>query len=99
MTASPLDRAEGALLGHAIGDALGLGTEFLSRERVASWYPEGLHDYAQIVRDVHRAKWQPGEATDDTGQMLALAGVLATLRDTLRTAPTLDLAEALDLWL
>lgn len=101
MTSSLLDRATGALLGHAIGDALGLGTEFLSRERVANWYPEGLHDYGQIVRDVHRAKWQPGEATDDTGQMLALAGVLVTLRDALPTAPSLelDLAEALDLWL
>jgi ADP-ribosylglycohydrolase len=104
MTPSPNpvpDRAAGALLGHAIGDALGLGTEFLSRERVRAWYPDGLHDYAQIVRDGHRSKWRPGEATDDTGQMLALAGVLAALRPSLPAAPSLeaDLARALDAWL
>ena len=100
VTSSHLDRAKGALLGHAIGDALGLGTEFLSRERVRAWYPGGLHDYGQIVRDPHRTKWKPGEATDDTGQMLALAGVLADLRDALPAAPTLeaDFARALDLW-
>jgi ADP-ribosylglycohydrolase len=66
-TPAHLDRAEGALLGHAIGDALGLGTEFLSRERVLAWYPQGLRDYAQTVRVPHRSKWKPGEATDDTG--------------------------------
>ncbi len=99
--AAVLDRARGALLGHAIGDALGLGAEFLSRERVRAWYPHGLRDYAQIVRDPHRSKWRPGEATDDTGQMLALAGVLADLRAELPAAPTLelDLARALDAWL
>ncbi len=94
------DRGEGALLGHAIGDALGLGTEFLSRELVREWYPEGLRNYTQIVRDAHRSKWRPGEATDDTGQMLALAGVLADVHETLPTAPTLELdfARALDAW-
>ncbi len=99
--AAVLGRAQGALLGHAIGDALGLGAEFLSRERVRAWYPDGLRDYAQIVRDPHRRKWRPGEATDDTGQMIALAGVLAELRAGLPAAPTLelDLARALDAWL
>ena len=89
-------RAAGTLLGHAVGDALGLGTEFLSRERVAEWYPRGLLDYDAIVRDPHRRKWKPGESTDDTGQMLALADVLAEHGD----GPTFEaaFARALDAW-
>lgn len=71
------DRGVGALLGHAVGDALGVGAEFLSGETVNRWYPRGLLDYADIVRDGHRARWQPGEGTDDTGQMLALAAACA----------------------
>lgn len=69
-------RARGALLGHAIGDALGLGAEFMSAEQVGRLYPQGLRAYEDIVRGAHQRKWEPGEATDDTGQMLALARVL-----------------------
>lgn len=66
------DRAEGILLGQAIGDALGLGTEFMSKDQVAASYPNGLHDYGQIIQDRHRSRWRPGEWTDDTEQMLCI---------------------------
>ena len=56
----------GCLVGQAVGDALGIGAEFLSKEKAASYYPNGLQDYSQIVQDRYRSNWKPGEYTDDT---------------------------------
>ena len=66
------DRARGALFGNAIGDALGVGAEFMTRDDIAHHYPDGLNDYADIVRDAFRSVWLPGEWTDDTDQMLCI---------------------------
>ena len=67
------DRIAGCLWGQAIGDALGLGTEFMSRTEVMNWYPEGLERYEQIISDWHRSRWEKGEWTDDTDMMLCIA--------------------------
>jgi ADP-ribosylglycohydrolase len=61
-----------ALYGHAVGDALGLGTEFLTKSEIAELYPDGLQDYAEIVQDDHRSRWPVGAWTDDTDHMLCL---------------------------
>jgi len=55
------DRIAGCLWGQAIGDALGLGTEFMSRDEVLHNYPEGLSEYSQIVQDFHRERWCQGD--------------------------------------
>ena len=39
------DRFTGVLFGQAIGDALGLGSEFMSKEEVLRYYPNGLSSY------------------------------------------------------
>ena len=67
------DRIAGCLWGQAIGDALGLGTEFMSRDEVLHNYPEGLSKYSQIVQDFHRERWSQGDWTDDTDMMLCIA--------------------------
>lgn len=66
------DKMEGCLLGQAIGDALGLGSEFMSKSQVVRTYPDGLRRYAQIIRDSHRRRWPRGAWTDDTDMMLCI---------------------------
>lgn len=66
------DKIRGCLFGQAIGDALGLGTEFLSKEEVHKFYPQGLSQYNQIIQDPHRRRWKIGAWTDDTDMMLCI---------------------------
>ena len=66
-------RIKGVIFGQAIGDTLGLGTEFMPRAEVFQNYPRGLSMYSQMVQDWHRSKWRPGEWTDDTDMMLCIA--------------------------
>jgi len=72
------DRVRGVIFGHAIGDALGLGTEFLSKQQVRIYYPNRLEDLEQIKRDAHRRRWAVGDWTDDTDQMLCILDSLLT---------------------
>lgn len=66
------DKMMGCLYGQAIGDALGLGTEFMTKEDVSKYYPSGLHHYNEIIQDAHRSRWTKGAWTDDTDMMLCI---------------------------
>lgn len=58
------ERFLGTIFGQAVGDALGLSTEFMSKQEVDRFYPNGIEDYSQIVQDDHRRRWQrEGEVT------------------------------------
>jgi ADP-ribosylglycohydrolase len=72
MTEQQKDKIKGVFFGQAIGDALGLGTEFMTRNQIAEYYPNGLFDYFQIVQDKHRQRWKTGDWTDDTDQFLCI---------------------------
>ncbi len=69
LTALQLDRAMGALLGLACGDALGAPYEFLPR--VPYTTPIGMVGG-------NRMRWAPGEWTDDTAMAHGIASVAAT---------------------
>lgn len=66
-------RLAGCFMGYAIGDALGLGTEFMTEREAAIRYPQGLTDYSQIIRDAHRGQWKRGDFTNDTRILLTIA--------------------------
>lgn len=74
------DRIKGCMFGQAIGDALGLGTEFLTKTEVARRYPGGLTDYSQIYQDAHTSRWHKGDWTDDTDMWLCIARAVISSR-------------------
>ncbi len=68
-----IDKIKGVLFGQAIGDALGLGTESMSKKEVELYYPNGLSCYDEIIQDYHRSRWNKGDWTDDTDMMVCIA--------------------------
>ena len=67
------DKIRGVIFGQAIGDALGLGTEYMTKKEVNRYYPNGLAYYDQIIQDYHRKRWAKRAWTDETDMMLCLA--------------------------
>ena len=76
-----INKIEGCLYGYAIGDALGLGTEFMTRDEVKVRYPDGLRHYEQIIHDAHRTGWKKGEFSTDTKLLLEMAESIIERRD------------------
>lgn len=68
-----LDKIRGLIYGQAIGDALGLSTEFMNKEKVIETYKsiDNL-SYENIVQDDFRDAWIKGDWTDDTDQMILI---------------------------
>ena len=62
------DKMLGALFGQAVGDALGMGAEFMSKEKVHEVYPSGLRHYSDIKNNAIGV-FRPGDYTDDTEMM------------------------------
>jgi ADP-ribosylglycohydrolase len=65
------ERARGALLGLAVGDALGAAVEWLHPDQIRSRYGGSLRDM------VESPVWERGEWTDDTAMALELAASMA----------------------
>lgn len=66
-------RAIGALLGSAVGDALGAPFEFGESGRYAATFPTPVFDGIGEMQGGGSFGWRPGEFTDDTQMALALA--------------------------
>ncbi|MBX3141901.1 MAG: ADP-ribosylglycohydrolase family protein [Trueperaceae bacterium] len=68
-------RAAGMLAGVAVGDALGMPSEFLSRETIREWYG-GITDLRTADARHPHARLPAGSVTDDTDHTLLLADLL-----------------------
>ena len=88
------EQIRGTVYGQAIGDALGLGTEFLTKAEVQTYYPYRLTRYGQILRDAHRRRWPKSTWTDDTDQMLCIFDSLLKKQ----SVDILDIASRLHQW-
>ncbi|TPX59610.1 hypothetical protein PhCBS80983_g02358 [Powellomyces hirtus] len=93
MKESVKDKIKGLVFGAALGDAVGLATEFLTKQEANHLYGQGPIRFGSssfslttpdeqgfpFHRDGHRSRWQEGDFTDDTDQLLLLVqSVLAT---------------------
>ena len=67
------DKLKGCLYGFAIGDALGLGTVFMTRREASIRYPQGLTSFDQIIKDAHRKLYSLGEYSNCTNYVLMMA--------------------------
>src|SRR5579875_613750 len=75
--AAEQDRAEGALYGLAIGDALGMPTQSLPREQIVARYGELIPGFLPgPPGHPLAAGLAAGATTDDTEQALLLAGLV-----------------------
>lgn len=74
-----VDRIKGTIYGNCIGDAIGLATEFMTKGAAEEKYGKNPNlQYNIFVRDFHRARWDEGDWTDDSDQMLLiLDGIFA----------------------
>ncbi|KAF0536944.1 ADP-ribosylglycohydrolase [Gigaspora margarita] len=71
------DKLKGCIFGAALGDAVGLATEFLSKEKAKKLYGIGPISFGsdkgyKFHVDRQREKWFAGEWTDDTDQQLLI---------------------------
>lgn len=64
-----ISRAQGALLGQLVGDALGSAVEGWTPDRIAATYPEGVRE--MMAND--ELQTIPGQLTDDSEMALVLA--------------------------
>ncbi|CAE7321472.1 NOV [Symbiodinium microadriaticum] len=105
------DRVKGLVLGCALGDAVGLATEFMTAaEAKAAYEPllrdrkaHGQHPWLRpgdAVQDGHRSKWRAGDWTDDTDQLVLVLRCLlpAVGGESLRPPEPTEFAERLVSW-
>jgi len=74
------NRFVGTLVGFAVGDALGMPAEFLSRDQIRRYYGKPITDFIKAHQG-HASDFLPrGSYTDDTQMMLATAECLIECR-------------------
>lgn len=105
MSLSTISRLRGCILGGAIGDAIGLFTEFLPQSECVRLYgpsprfsllqppPAG---YTAMHMDRHRAVFEPSGWTDDTDQSLLI--FMSWLRSGGTRIDEIDFAKRLKFW-
>eukprot|EP01119_Soliformovum_irregulare_P019952 TRINITY_DN6407_c0_g1_i1.p1 TRINITY_DN6407_c0_g1~~TRINITY_DN6407_c0_g1_i1.p1 ORF type:complete len:513 (-),score=158.03 TRINITY_DN6407_c0_g1_i1:26-1564(-) len=67
-----IDQILGCIYGQALGDAFGLATEFMTASEIEKVYPDGIIPFPKFKLNSHNSRWQPGDWTDDTDQMILI---------------------------
>jgi ADP-ribosyl-[dinitrogen reductase] hydrolase len=80
LTAAQIDRALGAFIGAAVGDALGAPFEFGPAGQYTARFPEPAAGGDTEMAGGGGLGWRPGEFTDDTQMAVAMAESLALHR-------------------
>lgn len=95
ITATRIDKIYGCIIGSALGDTIGLYTEFLSKNQSAKAYPTKkftlLDPRTEPFPDAHRLQFERCAWTDDTDQALL---ILLSYLHIQTHDPNADLAEA-----
>ncbi|OCK76513.1 ADP-ribosylglycohydrolase [Lepidopterella palustris CBS 459.81] len=97
------DKVLGTIFGSALGDTVGLYTEFLPKTEAERCYPHRkfslVHPITPRREDQHRDRFPPNAWTDDTDQSLLL--LLSYLHNSTNPLPTLpsDFAARLRIWI
>ncbi|XP_070193003.1 ADP-ribosyl-[dinitrogen reductase] glycohydrolase-like [Littorina saxatilis] len=84
------------IYGQCIGDAIGLLTEFLTKSEAKKNYKQKSLEYGMKIPDFHRSRWQVGDWTDDSDQMLL---ILLSLLDQRGETDVKDFAGRLKNWM
>lgn len=105
MSPSTISRLKGCILGGAIGDAIGLFTEFLPQSECIRLYGPSPRfsllqppqaGYTVMHMDRHRAVFDPSGWTDDTDQSLLI--FMSWLRSGGTRIDEIDFAKRLKFW-
>ncbi|KAL3851757.1 hypothetical protein ACJMK2_015468 [Sinanodonta woodiana] len=74
------DRIYATIYGQCVGDAIGLLTEGLNRDEIKKHYKEVLSRlefvHKKMFPDSHRRRWDQGDWTDETDQMILILQML-----------------------
>eukprot|EP01114_Cavostelium_apophysatum_P016108 TRINITY_DN4529_c0_g1_i1.p1 TRINITY_DN4529_c0_g1~~TRINITY_DN4529_c0_g1_i1.p1 ORF type:complete len:467 (-),score=84.35 TRINITY_DN4529_c0_g1_i1:18-1418(-) len=91
-----VNRIKGTIYGNCIGDAIGLATEFMSKEQASAIYKGQDLQYSMFRRDMHRRRWEVGDWTDDSDQMIL---ILDGLFGNAGQVSPVDFAKRLKYWM
>lgn len=89
------NRVKYCIWGQVIGDAVGVGTEFMTIQQVKNHYNNKPFTYNEIIRDEHRSTWCKGRWTDDTDQMIVM---LNTITNSTKDRYSIVFAKLLTNW-
>ncbi|XP_064639249.1 uncharacterized protein YegU-like [Lineus longissimus] len=91
-----LEHILGTIYGNCSGDAIGLLTEFMNKKTAKTHYGKFKKlEYEQKVDDLHRDRWETGDWTDDSDQMIL---IMLSLRDNDGKIDQLDFAHRIVQW-
>ncbi|KAK5581351.1 hypothetical protein RB653_001383 [Dictyostelium firmibasis] len=64
----------GMIYGNCLGDAYGLSTEFLNKEKIKELYPkkDEFIEFPGYITNRHNSRWDKGDWTDDSDQMILI---------------------------